>query len=115
MSLHGHEHTENYSTVRSIKNKKAVGVQHWTGSVSTFTEINPSFRVFEVDEETMLPVKIHTYILNVSDPNPQWKWDHEMKEYYGMKDLSPRSFDELNDKLLKDEDVAIKFSNAMSN
>jgi hypothetical protein len=45
--------------------------------------------VFEVDEETLIPLKVHTYIFNISEPNPQWKWHHEMTEYYGMKDLSP--------------------------
>ena len=46
--------------------KQAVGVQYWASSVTTFTNTNPSFRVFEFDSETMLPVKISTYYLDVS-------------------------------------------------
>ena len=44
---------------------RPVGISYWTGSVSSFVSINPSFRMFEVDEETMLPVKVHTYVLDL--------------------------------------------------
>lgn len=63
----------------------------------------------------MLPVKVHTYVYNVSEEVPQWKWDHEYTEYYNMKDLSPASFDELNNRILHDEDLAIKFTNTLDN
>jgi hypothetical protein len=69
-SVYGHVHHENYGTVRSFDSGKPVGVQYWTGSVSTWAAINPSFRVFEVDAETMVPVKAHTYVFNVSESDP---------------------------------------------
>ena len=40
-----------------------------TGSVSTFKKIMPTFRVFEIDSETMLPVKIQTYKLDIKNDN----------------------------------------------
>lgn len=61
----------------------------------------------------MLPVKIHTYILDIKDENPHWKWDHELTEYYNMTDLSPQSFDELATRILNEEEVAIKYHNTM--
>jgi len=64
-------------------------VNYWTSSVSTFKNTNPSFRVFEIDSETMLPVKAHTYVFDIARPEDGWKYDHEMTELYGMKDLSP--------------------------
>ena len=67
-----------------------MGVQYWTGSVSTFVNTNPSFRTLEVDEETMLPIKVHTYYFNISDEvNREWKYGHELTTHYDMKDLSP--------------------------
>ena len=51
--------------------------------------MNPSFRVFEVDAETMVPIKAHTYVFNVSEENPKWHWDHEFSELYDLSDLSP--------------------------
>jgi len=92
-SIYGHVHKENFGIARSFATGKPVGVQYWTGSVSAFVAINPSFRMYEVDEETMLPVKVHTYVFDLHDPNPEWKWHHEYTEYYNMPDLSPSSFD----------------------
>lgn len=70
--------------------------------------------MFEVDVETMLPVKINTYFLNVSDPYPQWTFDHEMTDLYKMKDLSPRSFAELSERIFRDEETALTYQNKKS-
>jgi len=51
--------------VKAVHSGKPIGVQFWSGSVSTFSEINPSFRVFEFDLETFLPVKATTYFLDL--------------------------------------------------
>lgn len=79
--------------------------------MSTWEAINPSFRVFEVDEETMLPVKVYTYSLDISADAPEWKYHHELTDLYEMKDLSPSSFDTLSDQMLADEDMASRFLN----
>ena len=67
--------------------------------------------MFEVDAETMLPVKAHTYFFNVTETNPSWKWHHEYTDYYQMEDLSPSSFDKLSDSFLADAELALKFHN----
>ena len=81
-SIYGHVHYEQHNVVKQFSNGAPVGVQYWTGSATSHYKINPSFRVFEVDAETMLPVKIHTYVIHLRDKIPQWKYDHEMTEYY---------------------------------
>ena len=91
-SIHGHSHFENYSIVKSFSDSKSIGVQYTTGSVSTFEQVYPTFRVFEMDEETFLPVKAHTYKLDIHADNPEWKYDHTMPDQYGMPDLRPNSF-----------------------
>lgn len=114
-SIYGHVHHEFYSVVRSFNDSsKPVASYYWTGSVSTWEKINPSFRVFEVDEETMLPVKVHTYAFDISDDAPEWKYHHELTELFDMKDLSPTSFDSLSDQMLVDEDMATKFLNTQA-
>lgn len=65
--------------------------------------------MFEVDAETMLPVKIHTYSLNVQEENPVWKYDHEMTSLYNMTDLSPKSFADLSQRFLTDEKLALTY------
>ena len=61
------------------------------------------------DKETMLPIKIHTYSLNIQDANPEWKWDHELSDYFNMTDLSPASYDMLSTRFLTDEQLALRY------
>ncbi|CDW80649.1 saposin b domain-containing protein [Stylonychia lemnae] len=109
-SIFGHVHEEIHNTVNAVKSGKPIGVQYWSGSVSTFSEINPSFRVFEFDLETFLPVKISTYFLNLEEENPKWNFHHEMTDVYGMKDLSPSSFRNLSQRILNDEQTAVLYT-----
>jgi hypothetical protein len=48
----------------------------------------------------MLPVKVHTYIFDVTDLEPEWEFDHELTSLYKMNDLSPTSFDDLSNRIL---------------
>lgn len=101
-SIYGHVHVERHNAVPDF-NGNFVGVQYWTGAATTFTDANPTFRMFEVDAETMLPVKVHTYVIRIQDENPKWVYDHELTQVYGMEDLSPKSFKALAERTLSDE------------
>jgi len=48
----------------------------------------------------MLPVKIETYAMDITQQDPVFELDHEMTELYKMPDLSPSSFDYLSASLL---------------
>ena len=90
----------------SYAHSKAVGVHYTSGSLTSFESIHPTFRLFELDAETLLPVRIHTYKLNEGD----WFLDHTWPESLGIKDLSPKSFEEMaKDILAGNIDRAIKF------
>lgn len=110
-SFHGHVHLELHNSIRSFEDDKPIGNQYWTGAASTYSEIYPTFRRFIVDEQTMLPVAIETYLLNITQENPEFELDHELTQYYGMSDLSPESYDKLSDQFLNDEELAIKYIN----
>jgi hypothetical protein len=89
-----------------------VGVHYTSGSVSSFESIHPNFRVFELDAETLLPVRIHTYKLNDGD----WFLDHTWPESLGIKDLSPSSFVSMaKDILAGNSERAIRFQNSKAN
>lgn len=64
-SIFGHRHTEQYSTTRSVEKDKAVGIQYGTGSICPNSGNNPTFRIYDVDEETMLPIRVHSYIFTL--------------------------------------------------
>ena len=73
---------------------RPVGVHYTSGSLTTFESVYPTFRVFEVDEKTMLPVKIHTYKLDIHSEDPKWKYDHSLPEYLNLTDLRPQNIDD---------------------
>ena len=116
LSFFGHQHEEMYSSVRAFDSNRSVHVNHWTAAITTYSEKNtpayPSFRRFIVDEETMLPVKIETYIMDIYAEDPTFKLSHELTEFYNMRDLSPLSFDKLSVKLYEDEGTAYAFERA---
>jgi len=84
---------------------------YWTGAASTYTELYPTFRRFIVDEQTMLPIKVETYLLNITQENPDFELDHEMTQYYNMTDLSPQSYEKLSQEFLDNEELAVKYIN----
>lgn len=99
-----------------------MGVAYWSGSVTPFEEHNPnnpSFRRFILDEETMLPIAVETYVMDLTnlqpDEVPYFALDHELSEYFGMPDLSPSSFDDFSNRLLENEDLALEYKLTKSN
>jgi len=93
---------------------KAITFNSILAPSTTYTGNNPSFAVYEIDEETMLIVDITTYYFNITKANlgePKWEKYHNIIEDYGMEDASPSSFQKFADKMLVDEQVALKMIN----
>jgi len=71
---------------------------------------NPSFMVVKMDAETLLPVDIDSYSLDLSEANkndqPTWKKSYSYRETLGLKDLSPQSFYDLAADIYTDDDTA---------
>jgi len=96
LSFFGHVHTEEHNALKSWTANKSVGMNFWSGAMTTYSDSYPSFRRFILDEQTMLPLAIETYRLDVLAEDPDFVLDHELSSYYGMTDLSPASFDVLS-------------------
>lgn len=100
--------------IKSWNENKSVGLNFWSGAMTTYSDGYPSFRRFILDAETMLPLKAETWRLDVLAEDPDFVMDHETTSYYGMPDLSPASFDALSERLLSDEALAVKYINTKS-
>lgn len=112
--LQGHTHRESFQVTKSISdNTKSIGINSIAGSVSPFTEMNPSFMVLTLDAATMLPVAMETYSMNIdranADGKPTWELLHDYQKEYGMTDLSPNSFMKLAEQIKVDQDMANQF------
>jgi hypothetical protein len=57
----------------------------------------------------MLPIKVETWAIDITQDDPVFEFHHELTEYYGMDDLSPASFDALSERFLNDEALAVKY------
>mmetsp|Transcript_4747 Transcript_4747/g.6255 ORF Transcript_4747/g.6255 Transcript_4747/m.6255 type:complete len:239 (+) Transcript_4747:1215-1931(+) len=114
-TLHGHTHTTYYEVVQSYSNPGTpLMLANVAGSVTTYSVQNPSYMIIELDQETMLPVNMYSYALDIERANaeghPTWELIHDYKEAYGMTDLSPWSMKALSERFLSDADVAAEFT-----
>lgn len=98
--LFGHTHDESVSVVKSVSSSQGngtapqnIGINFIAGSLTTYTDKNPSFTLIEIDEEFMVPVNFKTYYYDVLRANKEgkitWELFHDFKTYYGLKDLRP--------------------------
>lgn len=112
--MQGHTHKESYEITRSISDpSKNIGVNNIAGSATTYMERNPSFMVIEFDAETMVPLNMQTYYMNVTQANldgkPTWELLHDQLKEYEMTDMSPNSYFDLSQRFLTDMDLATQF------
>lgn len=90
----GHTHTDSYKMFYDVKNlTRPVGVAYITGSVTTYSYLNPSYRVYTVDgfyENSTYQVLDHeTYIMNITDANltmnPKWQKEYSAKVNHSLQ------------------------------
>lgn len=73
--LFGHSHDEKFFLTRSVNingnfsETKPISFNSILAPTTTYTGKNPSFAVYEIDEETMLIVNITTYFFNITKAN----------------------------------------------
>ena len=69
--------------------------------------------MIDFDQETMLPINMYTYYMDIDKANetgtPTWELLHDYLSEYGLKDLSPKSMKEMSDRMLTDTEFAEKF------
>jgi hypothetical protein len=99
--LFGHSHSEKFyltTTVNrdgDVSKVKPISFNSIMGPCTTYQGKNPSFAVYEIDEESMLIVNATTYFFNITQANlgnPKWEVYHNILEAYGIPDMSPESF-----------------------
>lgn len=69
MSMYGHTHTDVFKSVQSVTSESATGVLTVCGSLTTWGGINPSFCVYQVDKETLLPITRQTWAFDIATAN----------------------------------------------
>ena len=112
----GHSHRDLFRVLYSQDRKTPVGTQFVVGALTTFTHLNPSFRIFEIDVDTGIPVTYRQYTLNLTKYNQlgtnvdklEWDEAYEARSEYGLNDISPASMHLLRKKIKEDPKIAQK-------
>ena len=70
--------------------------------------------MIDFDQETMLPVNIYVYYMDVAQANatgaPNWTLLYDYLTEYGLSDLSPQSMKQLSERMKTDADLANQFT-----
>eukprot|EP00340_Litonotus_pictus_P011302 CAMPEP_0170539930 /NCGR_PEP_ID=MMETSP0209-20121228/104313_1 /TAXON_ID=665100 ORGANISM="Litonotus pictus, Strain P1" /NCGR_SAMPLE_ID=MMETSP0209 /ASSEMBLY_ACC=CAM_ASM_000301 /LENGTH=490 /DNA_ID=CAMNT_0010842137 /DNA_START=739 /DNA_END=2208 /DNA_ORIENTATION=+ len=104
--FYGHTHQDENKVIKGYFNRSDnVGNVFIAPSTTTYSELNPSFRVYEVDPETWYMKNLYQYRLNLTDanlhPEKELKWTlaYDFNSLYETKHL--HDFDKLMENFQK--------------
>ncbi|RIA98368.1 Metallo-dependent phosphatase-like protein [Glomus cerebriforme] len=119
--FYGHTHWDEFQVIYdSIGNHepRPVGVGYMGPSVTTFKNLNPAFRVYEINKSTKKIINHYTYYLDIEEANrnnkPDWKLLYDAKSLYKLQDLEPQSWHDLSERFLTDNDAYQTFKKIAS-
>ncbi|KAL0267657.1 UNVERIFIED_CONTAM: hypothetical protein PYX00_009860 [Menopon gallinae] len=110
----GHTHNDEFEIFYERKNpEKAVNVAYLAPSVTTYTYLNPGYRIYYIDgdyEGSSRTVLDHdTWFMDMEEANakgtPTWAKLYSAKEDFNMTSLTPTDWHELYNRIRYDDDV----------
>jgi len=107
----GHTHSDFYQLYKSYIDNSTIGMAFVAPSMTTNSERVPSFRVYEVDMETKIPIDYTEYWLNLTYYNDnleldlEWYVAYSFLEEYGMPDMSFASYDNITERIMTDDQL----------
>lgn len=109
--FNGHSHVDEFNVYYRKDDPSAAVNVAWNGaSTTTFTQLNPNYKVFYVDGESFEMLDQETWIYNLTEANltpdraPRWFREYSFREHYNLTDLSPKSLDKLLQRLARSDD-----------
>ena len=105
--FYGHTHTDAmqivYDQNMSTNVTEPVNVVYVCPSITPFVDLNPGFRVYEVDAATNVITNHFTYVMDLQASNsaqlPIWNLEYDAKSAYEMKSLSPKEWHKVTVKM----------------
>ncbi|CAF0958145.1 unnamed protein product [Brachionus calyciflorus] len=100
----GHTHSEKFRLFYDLENlQRPVSVLYISGSVTTYSNLNPSYRIFTLDGDylnsTFQVLDHETHFLNLTDANltkkPVWQKEYSAKEAFNLTSLTPENWNNL--------------------
>lgn len=111
--FYGHTHGDEIQLNRGVFSGEPTGVMFMPGAITTYTNVNPQFRLVEADPSTFLLTNYYQYRLDLAEANKLnsavWKFAYDPLTAYNMTDLSPQSIFDMANRLLNDEALAVAY------
>ncbi|XP_076814916.1 sphingomyelin phosphodiesterase-like [Clavelina lepadiformis] len=111
----GHTHKDELEILYTNSSlSEPVSVAYIAPSITTFSDLNPGYRVYEMDGEQWNILDHQTYILNLAKANqlitgPQWELEYSAKNAYNLTTLSVESWHELYQNWMHTRKSSISF------
>uniref|UniRef100_A0AAG5DFR1 Sphingomyelin phosphodiesterase n=1 Tax=Anopheles atroparvus TaxID=41427 RepID=A0AAG5DFR1_ANOAO len=114
--FNGHSHVDEFNLYYRRDDPSVPVAVAWNGgSTTTFTKLNPNYKVFQFDPVTFQPLEQDTWIYNLTaanqtpDQKPSWYKLYSFKQYYELQDLSLTSLDSLVRRLARSEEQLARY------
>ena len=111
----GHTHNDHVKVNRGFFDNSPISVQWIAPSLTTYTNLNPSFRIYAADSNTWLPVNYYQYRLNLTQANlnataaPQWTVAYDFLSEYNLPDMSVETVYKWALSMMMNEAEMVKF------
>ena len=93
--FYGHTHYDEFRTIHEYFNYTNIaGLIHIAPSLTTYTEKNPQFRVYKVDDKTKIVLDYDQYLLNITKANnnpkanPDWEIMYNAIEAFKINNMT---------------------------
>jgi len=105
--LYGHTHHDQFHVARDSQG--AYSVAYTAPALTTWSNQHPSVRLFKMDKTTFELLDHVTFYGNVTEANIKgsitFRMEYSAKEAYGLKDMSPQSWEKVAMDMLKNTTV----------
>ncbi|XP_065838310.1 sphingomyelin phosphodiesterase-like [Oscarella lobularis] len=111
--IYGHTHETHISVY--FNNSRPVNVLYTGPSVTTYKELNPAFRVYEVDgiykDSTFGILDYTDYIMNLTEANltpnasPRWRKEYSARDAYNLTSLFPSGWANFIERCKEDDSL----------
>uniref|UniRef100_A0A182W755 Sphingomyelin phosphodiesterase n=1 Tax=Anopheles minimus TaxID=112268 RepID=A0A182W755_9DIPT len=108
--FNGHSHVDEFNLYYKRDDpSRAVSVAWNGGSTTTYTKLNPNYKVFQFDPVTFVPLEQETWMYNLTEANltpdrrPSWYRMYTFKNHFQLPDLSVNSLQRLVQRFAQSE------------
>jgi sphingomyelin phosphodiesterase len=113
--FYGHTHLDSFALLYKTEGAPGVaeGVVYVAPSATTYTQINPSFRIYDYDRASTTVLDYHQYHADISLANkqgePKWELFYSALSEYNLSSLAPVQWQALTQRLKTDDALFQKF------